>query len=251
MTTPLHRLLPDPVELPLDELYAGLTLPDPAPGRDTHVALCMVSSTDGAVAVDGLSGGLGGEGDLRALSQLRAANDVSLVGAGTVRDEGYGPLTGSAQRRADRASKGLRPVPRLAIVTASGRLDPDLRVFALPDEPPLVLTSQHADPDALRAIQDRAEIHRLPGEQLTAADITSTLAGLGLRRVLLEGGPVLNQQLLEAGAIDEVFVTLAPMLVGGPVRRIIAGDAEAATPLDLISAFEHGGDLLLRYRTRG
>ena len=63
----------------------------------------MVSSTDGAVAVDGLSGGLGGAADLRALSQLRAANDVSLVGAGTVRDEGYGPLNGSAERGADRA----------------------------------------------------------------------------------------------------------------------------------------------------
>lgn len=246
----LRRLLPDPTELDLDELYAGLTLDDPAAGRDVHVALCMVSSTDGAVAVDGLSGGLGGPADLRALSQLRAANDVSLVGAGTVRDEGYGPLTGSAERRADRASRGLRPAPRLAIVTASGRLDPDLRVFSAPDEPPLVLTSQHADPAALHAIEDRAQIHPLPGEQLTVDAITSTLAGLGLRRVLLEGGPRLNQQVLAAGALDEVFVTIAPTLVGGDVRRIIAGEHEAATPLELISAYEHDGDLLLRSRTR-
>ncbi|MFP4234068.1 MAG: dihydrofolate reductase family protein, partial [Nitriliruptoraceae bacterium] len=141
----LRRLLPHPAELPLEELYAGLVLADPAPGRDTHVALCLVSSADGAVAVAGLSGGLGGPADLRALSQLRAANDVSLVGAGTVRDEGYAPLTGTPERRAARAAKGLRPVPRLAIVTASGRLDPSLEVFGDPEEPPIVLTSEAAD----------------------------------------------------------------------------------------------------------
>ena len=135
-------------------------------------------------------------------------------------------------------------------MTASGRLDPDLRVFSAPVEPPLVLTSELADPAALHAIENLGDIHRLPGGQLTVDAITSTLASLGLRRALLEGGPRLNQQVLAAGALDEVFVTIAPTLVGGEVRRILSGDDEAATPLELISAYEHGGDLLLRYRIR-
>lgn len=246
----LQQLLPTPGVRALEELYAGLTLDQPAADRDVHVALCMVSSADGAVAVDGLSGGLGGAADLLALSRLRAANDVSLVGAGTVRDEGYVPLTGTAERRADRARRGLRPVPRLAIVTASGRLSPDLAVFSDPAEPPIVLTSTDADAAALAALEDRAEVHRIGGGQLESGAICARLAELGLTRVLLEGGPRLNQALLSTGHIDEVFMTLAPTLVGGGAARIIAGDREQATPMELITAYEHGGDLLLRYRRR-
>ncbi len=244
----LRRILPDPAQLSLDELYAGLTLDEPAGDRPVHVALCMVSSADGAVAVEGLSGGLGGEADLRALSRLRGANDVSLVGAGTVRDEGYVPLTGSAARRADRAARGLRPVPRLAIVTASGRLAPELAVFSDPGEPPLIIAGRAADRVALSAIEDRAEIHLVDTEQLAAEAIASTLAALGLPRVLCEGGPRLNQVMLAGGMIDEAFITVAPTLVGGSAARIIAGDHELATPLQLVSAYEHEGDLLLRYR---
>lgn len=244
----LRRLFPDPAELAVEELYAGLTLDEAAPGRAAHVAMCMVSSADGAVAVDGLSGGLGGPADLRALSQLRAANDVSLVGAGTVRDEGYVPLTGTPERRADRASRGLRPVPRLAIVTASGQLDPELAVFSDPDEPPIVLTARSADRAALTAIDDRAEIHVVADAQLDAAVMVETLADLGLPRILCEGGPRLNQEMLRGGHLDEVFLTLAPTLVGGSAARIIAGEVEVATPLRLVSLFEHDGDLLLRYR---
>lgn len=227
-----------------------MTLTDPAPGRAAHVALCMVTSADGAVAVEGLSGDLGGPADLRSLSQLRGANDVSLVGAGTIRDEGYVPLTGTAERRADRAARGLRPVPRLAIVTASGRLDPELAVFGDPAEPPIVLTSRAADPAAIAAIEDRAEVHVVADADLDAGMIVATLAELGLPRVLCEGGPRLNQVMLAGGHLDEVFLTVAPTLVGGPVARIIGGDVEVATPLTLVSAFEHEGDLLLRYRRR-
>ncbi len=245
----LRRLLPEQRDLPLDDLYAGLTLADPVPGRRTHVALCMVSSADGAVAVDGRSAGLGGDADRRSLSRLRASNDVSLVGAGTVRDEGYGPLTGSAARRADRASRGLRPAPRLAIVTGSGRLDPELAIFADPDEVPIVLTGTGADPDALAAIEGRAEIHVVgDGDRLEADALLGALADLEMPRVLCEGGPRLNQSLLAAGSVDEVFLTLAPLLVGGPAPRIVSGDEEVATRLALASLHEHGGELLLRYR---
>ena len=246
----LRRLLPDPGTATLDELYAGLTLDDPAPGRGVHVALCMVASADGAVAVDGLSGGLGGAADLRALSRLRGANDVSLVGAGTVRDEGYLPLTGSAERQADRRARGLRHAPRLAIVTATGRLAPELAVFSDPAEAPIVLTSRGADQAALAAIQDRAEVHVVADTHLDAETIATALVELGLPRVLCEGGPRLNQVMLAGGRIDEVFLTVAPTLVGGPVPRIIVGDTEVATELTLVSAYEHEGDLLLRYRCR-
>jgi riboflavin biosynthesis pyrimidine reductase len=244
----LRRLLPAPGELPLDDLYAGLTLDDGAPGQAGWVALCMVSSIDGAVSVDGLSGGLGGAADLLALSRLRGANDVSIVGAGTVRDERYVPLTGTEQRRRDRAARGLRPVPRIAIPTRSGRLDPALPIFGDPAEPPLIVAGAQADPAALDALAAVAEIHRVATAEVSAEALLDLLAGLGLTRVLCEGGPRLTQVLLAADRLDEVFVTIAPTLVGGPAPRIVHGAAEAARSMTLVSAFEHGGDLLLRYR---
>jgi riboflavin biosynthesis pyrimidine reductase len=243
----LRRLLPSAAELPLDDLYAGLTLRDPGPGTG-WVALCMVSSADGAVSVDGRSGGLGGRADLLALARLRAANDVSLVGARTVREEGYGPPTGDEQRRADRARRGLRPAPRLAIVSGSGRLDPDHRVLGDADEPPLLLVPRTADRAALAALEGRAEIHVLDTDELRADLIVDALVQRGLRRILCEGGPQLNQAMLAADLVDEVFLTLAPTLVGGAASRIVAGSEEHVRDLALVSAFEHAGDLLLRYR---
>lgn len=213
--------------LPLDELYAGLTLPAPPRG---HVALCMVSSADGAVTVEGLSDAIGGEADLKMMSRIRGANDVSLVGGSTVRKEGYGPLTGSAERRADRRRRGLTAAPRLAIVTATGELDPSLRVFSPADGDlaPLVLADADADKDALARLTSAGiEVERLPvadtpGE-LNAAAVVATLTGRGLHRIVCEGGPRVNQALLEANLIDEVFVTIAPALSGGPAHRIIHG----------------------------
>lgn len=244
----LRRLLPEPAELELEALYAGLTLPEPTAGRTAWVALCMVASVDGAATLEGSSGELGGRADLLALSRLRGSNDVSLVGAGTVRLERYGPLTGSARRREDRASRGLRPVPRLAIVTASGQLSPDLPVFARPEEPPLVLTCEAADQAALERLADRAEIHTVGHARVDADRAVDHLADLGLRRVLCEGGPQLNQALLATERVDEVFLTVAPLVVGGSAPRIITGAHELADRLVLVSAFEHEGDLLLRYR---
>jgi riboflavin biosynthesis pyrimidine reductase len=244
----LRRLHPDPAELELEELYAGLTLPAGTAGQAAWVGLCMVTSLDGAVSVEGRSGGLGGPADLLALSRLRGSNDVSIVGAGTIRDERYGPLTGGAARRTDRQRRGLTASPRLAIVTSSGELDPELPVFGDPAERPLVLVSSTADPATLTRLAAVAELHVIDEAPLAATTIVARLVSMGFRRLLCEGGPRLNQAMLEADLIDEAFLTLAPTAVGGPATRIVHGDTEVRRDLDLVSVMEHGGDLLLRYR---
>lgn len=248
------RQLGTDTPLPLAQLYAGLTLDDPGVGRG-HVALCMVSSADGAVTVDGLSEKIGGEADLLAMSRIRGANDVSLVGASTVRKEGYVPLTGSATRRADRVRRGLTAAPRLAIVTGTGNLDPSLHVFDVPsDDPtPLVLAAAEADQAALARLEAaNIEVARLPAAAkpslLNAPALVATLVERGLRRIVCEGGPRVNQALLQADLIDEVFLTIAPALAGGPAQRIIHGSQQFFREMTLISAFEYEGDLLLRYR---
>lgn len=244
----LRRLHPDPADLPLDQLYAGLTLPAGTPDQPAWVGLCMVTSLDGAVSVDGRSGGLGGPADRLALSRLRGSNDVSIVGAGTVRDERYGPLTGKAARRADRERRGLTPSPRLAIITSSGELDPGLPVFGDTAERPLILVASSADPTTLRTLTDVADVHVIDEHPLSPSTIVERLVSLGLRRILCEGGPRLNQAMVQTDLIDEAFLTLAPTVVGGPATRIVHGETELRRDLDLVSVLEHGGDLLLRYR---
>ena len=237
--TELQRLYPEPAVLPLEALYAGLTL-----DAET-LAVCMVSSLDGSATYNGISGGLGGPADLLALSRLRASNDVSLVGAATVRDEDYVPLTGSPARQADRSSRGLRPAPRLAIVTVTGALDPHAKVFANPHERPLILVPDGVAVDHLDAV---AEIVRVgTKDAIDPQGIRAALAERGLSRMQLEGGPRLNAAFAAADQIDACFVTIAPTIVSGDGRRMIETGREVHHGFRVVSVFMHDGDLLLRY----
>lgn len=237
--TRLRRLYPDPDALPLDALYRGLTLPD-----DT-LAVCMVSSLDGSATYQGISGGLGGAADLLALSRLRASNDVSLVGAATVRDETYLPLTGTPERRADREARGLRPAPRLAIVTVTGNLDPTAPVFGDTNERPLVLVPDGVDVTHLTPVADILRVGNV--DTLEPAAIRQVLVDQGLHRILLEGGPRLNAAFALADQIDECFVTFAPTVVAGDGLRMITASTEVHHGFAVASVHLHDGDLLVRY----
>jgi riboflavin biosynthesis pyrimidine reductase len=246
----VRQLFPPPDDVPTFEVeatYAGLTLPAGSPRP--HVALGMVSSVDGGAALAGVTAELGGEADHHAFRALRGAADVILVGAGTVRDEGYGPPRGTQARRDDRVARGLAPVPRLAIVTGRVDLDPDLRVFSEPTHRPLVVTHDAAPADALARVASVADVVQVGADVVDLEAALLALASLGLRRVLCEGGPRLNDALLRADLVDELFLTIAPTLLGGAAPRILHGDGEASSyPLTLVGLLEHEGELLLRYR---
>jgi riboflavin biosynthesis pyrimidine reductase len=244
----VQQLHPTPHPADVTELYAGLTLPTPH-GDGCWVALCMVSSLDGAAAVEGRSGGLGGEADRLALSRLRDATDAVLVGAATVRDEGYGPLTGDEHRRADRRARGLAEIPRLAIVTRSGNLDPEAAVFGDEAQRPLVLATTAGAEVARPRLGERAEVVALGDGEVEPRTALAHLASLGLRRVVCEGGPKLAAQMLAEDLIDEVFLTLAPVAVAGAAPRIAEQPGtEVPRRMQLRSLWEHDGELFLRYR---
>lgn len=241
----MRRLVPDNRTVALDDAYADLV-----PPVSGWTAVGMVTSVDGAVAVDGVSGGLGAEGDRAAFRALRGLADVVVVGAGTARAEDYGPVV-RVPDAAARARRGQAPTPRLALVTGSGRIDPGARVVADPDHPPLVLTTA----EGATRIEDRgvaAEVVVLgEGDRVAPDAALGALRERGLTRVVLEGGPTLNATWLAAGLVDELFVTVAPTLVGreGPG---IAG-ATGAAPLDLVlhELRVHGSEVVLRYRVLG
>lgn len=222
------------------------------PGRP-HVVLNMVSSADGAISLDGLSGGLSGSADKEVFFYLRSIADLILVGASTAREENYGQPKLSEELRAQRASRGQPALPRIAVTTRSMRIDWSSRLFADPGSPaglPLVVCPANTPP-GLRAPADGvAELLPVGEDEVDFPAALRELGEHGVRLVLCEGGPTLNGQLLSAGLVDEVCLTLSPVLVGGRGQRISGwDDPQPALGLALVSACETEGVLMLRYAT--
>jgi len=230
--TLMRQLLPqaiDPVE-PLD-VYRDLPL---VAGRPA-VRLNMISSVDGATAVDGLSGGLGGPPDRKVFAALRSLADVVLVAAGTVRAETYGP----------------GPVP-IAVVSGSLEFDWDTPFFTAAAHRPLVIAHRRTATIAAMRASRVAEVV-VAGESRVDLRLAVELLGeRGFGAVLAEGGPSLNGALAEAGVLDELCLTVAPRLVAGDAKRILTGPALQPPPeLALRSLCEEDGYLFFRYRFPG
>ncbi|OBH18840.1 pyrimidine reductase family protein [Mycolicibacter terrae] len=233
----------------LARLYA---YPEPEQPR-IWVRANFIGSIDGGATMDGKSGGLGSPGDRTLFMLLRALADVVLVGAGTVRVENYGGARLNVAERLRRRDRGQSEVPRLAIVTGSGQLDRDLRVFTDTELPPLVLTSAAVADDTRRRLAGRAEVLDCSAgdpDRVDEATILSALAARGQYRVLTEGGPMLLGALIERDLLDELCLTVAPFLVGGLARRIATGPGEVATRMHCAHLLtDESGYLYGRYVT--
>lgn len=247
----MRQLLPVEVA-DVDPVAAYLAAERPAPAHRPWVAVGMVSSLDGATAVGGRSGALGGPADRVGFQAVRAIADVILVAAGTVRVERYGPVRLAEQAVAARVAAGRPDTgPRLAVVSAS--LDIDLRRVAEGPVRPLVLTTADADPGRRAALGELAEV-RLHGHG--QVDLAAALAGLradGAEVVVCEGGPTLNAALVGADLVDEWCLTLAPVIAGGDSARMVAGapgPGDAGQALELASLLEEDGVLLGRWLRR-
>ncbi len=242
----MRRLLPDPVD-PVDPLdvYGD---PPTAEGRP-GLRLNMVASADGATALEGRSGGLSGPADQSLFHLMRALTDVIMVGAGTVRAEGYGPPRLPAEQVAARERRGQAPVPRIAVVTRSVVLDWGSPLFAEPTSRPIVIAPADAMPDRLDRAREVAEVILAGSGSADLAAAFAMLGQEGVRTVLCEGGPALNGRLAVAGVVDELCLTVAPMLTAGDAKRVLDGPT-LSPPLGttLASACEEDDFLFLRYR---
>jgi riboflavin biosynthesis pyrimidine reductase len=200
----------------------------------------MVSSLDGAATRAGRSGGLGGDADRAVFHALRTLPDVILVGAGTVRAERYRPPSVAA---------GREVAPRLAIVSGRLLLDPDLPCLrdAPAGQEPIVLTGDDAPADRRARLEPLAQVVSLGPGPVSAPRAVAALSDAGARLVLCEGGPTLLGQLAEHDLIDEWFVTVAPLAVGGREARIAVSDVEVDRHLRLDSVLSDGADVLLAY----
>lgn len=208
----------------------------------------MVASADGAVTVKGLSGGLSSDGDRQIFGVLRGLADVILVGAGTARTEGYGPARPRKSWRKLRA--GRPPSPPIAVVTRLLDLDLSGELFtgAPADARTIVITTESAPTDRRARAAENAEVVIAGTDRADPAAVISALADRGFRAILTEGGPRLLGQLSTAGLVDELCLSISPMLVGGDACRVVTG---ALTPepwrLTLAHVLEQDGSLFCRY----
>jgi riboflavin biosynthesis pyrimidine reductase len=225
---------PEPTLQALADLYA---YPEPVPARG-WVRANMVSTLDGsATGPGGVSGALGGAVDKATFKALRGLSDIVLVGAGTVRAEGYHAPSADPVFADRRRARGQRPAPALAVVTRSGHVPTENGIFE-GSSPTYVVTTAQADLARLRDRAGKDQVIVAGDEDVDLDDAIRALAGRGFRRLLLEGGPTLLGQALAQGRVDELCLTWAPMLVGGTGPRIAIGPDSVVTarPAHLIAA---------------
>ncbi|MCU1657588.1 MAG: bifunctional deaminase-reductase domain protein [Pseudonocardiales bacterium] len=212
----------------------------------------FVSSVDGAATEDGLSRGLQTDGDNRIFAALRDLADVVLAGAGTVRTEGYRAIDLTPRRCAIRREHGLSDQLPVAVVSRSLRLDPasDLFVKAPEDGRTIVITGSDCDHDRRRALEKVADVVIAGDQDVDLAAARAALEERGLTRILCEGGPTLFAELAHAGIVDELCLSVTPLLAGPGARRIVAGDLWPHDPrrLTLAGLLEEDDALFCRYR---
>ncbi|MET1043615.1 MAG: pyrimidine reductase family protein [Microbacteriaceae bacterium] len=218
------------------------------PRRNRWLRVNFISSLDGAATHNGRSAGLGTPADKRVFGLLRRLADVILVGAGTVRAEGYGGRLLDDAGRAWREERGLPPHPVVAVVSARLDLDPGSPLFSDAPVRPLVITTRQAPAARRAALAEVSDVLDSGGTAVDTRLMRELLAERGLRQVHCEGGPHLLGTLIEEGTVDELCLTLSPRLEGGTARRITDGGRVAPTGMTLAHVLTgDDGTLLLRY----
>ena len=206
------------------DLVAGLGLDAPvAAGTRPRVVADMVATVDGRAAMQGRSVALGHPADRALLRELRTAVDAILVGSGTLVAERYANLLDDEQR-ARRVADGRPPHP--LVVTLSRPADPQPRDVPLFDEPgvPIVVFTYAGEEVAAPVLGADLEVVRLVAEAPLLASALVALGERGVRSVLCEGGPTLLRHLVADGALDDLLLTVSPLLAAGAAPTILDGE---------------------------
>lgn len=245
----MNRKLPTPD-------YTSLDFPPPPPDRP-YVLVNMVMSADGKVVVDGTEQGIGSKADQRLMRELRVNADIVLNGAGTLRASGSSSRLGDPALEELRLQRGKPRLPVAATISASGELPLDRLFFTATDFEAVVYLAHSTPPGRCEDIEATGRhVVLLPPESSIEAMLRHMRHDLGANVLLCEGGPSLNAQMFRLDAVDEYFVTVGPVIVGGEKTLTpVEGDPytrETLRQLELVSAVPNPGtsEVYCRYRVR-
>jgi riboflavin biosynthesis pyrimidine reductase len=244
------------------ELQRGAAVPDPLvpylevdrshPVHECWVMGHMVAGLDGTAAVGGRVGSLSTSPDQELFPRMRQVADIVLVGAETVRREGYGPVRLGEEARQWRRQRGSSPTPPLAVVSRSLALDWTAKVFTdAPEQAPThLVTCARADPERLAQAERVATVIVAGDERVEPAAAMQALAERGRRVVLCEGGPTWLGELVAADRLDELLLTISPLMGGDPLPVAVTPRGAGLAAFDLKSTMAEEHTLFLRYERR-
>jgi len=222
----------------------------------------FVSSLDGSATVSGLSRGLQTPGDNRVFAALRDLADVIVVGAATATAENYRPARPTQERQATRRRFGLADRPTIAVLSSSLAIDlsAELSAAASPDAPTWIVTTSAAPPErraklgAAIANGLNVRLLEIPSQDGVPVDVASELLReAGYVHQLCEGGPHLFAAAARASAVDELCLTVAPLLAGPGGPRITNGHEwpdDAVRSAELVGLLTEDDALFCRYTIR-
>ena len=248
--------VPGPVSL--SAVYADLRWPTARSADRPYVAINMVTTLDGKVVVGdtGTTKLIGSAIDHALMERINLQADAILGGASTVRADGlrYPQVTAATQR--ERRERGLRPQPLWIVVSRRGEMPLNAPFFRTDRDNLAAIVSGAASRSQVASLEERVQVIRMGAADGVALDAHEVLATLrrewGVQRLVCLGGPRTNAWLIEAGLVDELFITIAPKIQGGAGgTTAIEGcgfSPHALVRLELLSAYRAGSELFLRYR---
>jgi 2,5-diamino-6-(ribosylamino)-4(3H)-pyrimidinone 5'-phosphate reductase len=237
--------------------YTNLDLPT-LPADRPYVLINMVSSVDGKIVIEGTEQGIGTKTDQRLMRELRVNADVILNGAATLRASGASPRMADPALEALRIERGKPRFAISSVVSRSGNLPLERIFFTAEDFQAVVYLAEDAPAGRRAAIEATGRtVVTVPPIDTIPAILRHMHHDLGASVLLLEGGADLNAQFFAAGLVDEIFLTLGPVIVAGnETKTAVEGPAaftrDTAPRLDLLSAVPNPatGEVYLRYRVR-
>ncbi len=245
------QLLPTAAQVEIADLLDSLKLAELAPQQRPYVIANFVASADGRATVAGRSGALGDDGDHAVFHGLRERVDAVIAGTGTLRTERYGRILGKAERRERRVARGSSAEPLACVITRSGEVPTDIPLFTEPESRIIVFSP--VEVEGLSDCPAQTELVLLdPGEMTVTTALRHLRTGHGVASLLCEGGPTLFGSLLQEDVVDELFLTVAPLLTGGGMGPTISSGPELVDPhkLQLRWVLERNGALYHRYGLR-
>ena len=247
-----------PGSVSLSAVYADLRWPAATSADRPYVAMNMVTTLDGKVVVGGTGTTklIGSAIDHALMERINLQADAILGGASTVRADGlrYPKIAAANQR--ERQGWGLRPRPLWVVVSRRGEMPLEAPFFRTDRANLAAIVSGAASRSQVTALDERVQVIRLGAADSTALDAHEALATLrhdwAVQRLVCLGGPRTNAWLIEAGLVDELFLTIAPKIQGGSEgTTAVEGHGfspHALVQLELLSAYRAGSELFLRYR---